>query len=130
MPAAIRSASIWVLPEPAPASTSRFVWRSSRMLRREGSSDNGFVTPAPLRMGGQPSERLQRRVPQRAFRLRVDCPAARSFVVAPLARALVCGMNERAVDDEAAQVAEYRSCLRKRRSRDMNPLTAALVAGE
>ena len=46
-PAAIRSASICVLPEPAPASTRMFSSSSSRMVRRDCSSDRARISHGP-----------------------------------------------------------------------------------
>src|SRR5688572_15637103 len=130
MPAAMRSASICVLPEPAPASTRMLVPRSSRNARRDASSERGFTAADVLGMRGQPSERLQLRIRELAFRCLVHGPAARRLVVAPLASLLVRRVDERTVHDHLTQVAEYGRGLRQRRRRDMHALPSSLVAGE
>src|SRR3954470_6310746 len=121
----MRSASICVLPDPAPASTSRLVSSSSRMKRRDSRS----MTRESV-MRRQPRVCLQGRIPQLGASLLVNVCAARLAVVAPLAGVLVGRMDERPADDHVTQICQNRSRLSQCRCRDRHSLLTALVAGE
>src|SRR4051794_27694623 len=123
----MRSASICVFPDPAPASTSRFVCRFSRIARRDCSSNNGFMLAVRLDMRRELSKRFQLRIRELRFRLLLDVATARGLVVAPLARLLVGGMNEGTVENQRAQVTEHSRRLRERRRRNLLPLATAFV---
>src|SRR5436190_24074797 len=99
-PAAILTASICVLPDPAPASTRMLVCRSSRMRRRDSTSSRRESV-----MGSQLAEHVQYRVAQLALGLAVGVRATRRDEVAELAVVLVRRMNEGPLHDDLAQVA-------------------------
>src|SRR5262245_44992914 len=99
MPAAMRRAIMWVLPQPAPASTSMLRSRSDTIRRRDRSSLRGLL------MRQLPVSCRQLGVRQ----LDLDAiegvgRAARGSQFAVLARVLARGVNERTGGDHFAQI--------------------------
>src|SRR5215210_4014234 len=101
MPAAMRWASISVLPEPAPASTRMLVSCSSRMRRRDSAS-----IERDLVMGSEPRIRLQFRVLEFGLRLCVDILGTCAGVIAELAVVLSWCVDKAPSHDELTEVSE------------------------
>src|SRR6185295_18374266 len=97
-PAAIRSASIWVLPDPAPASTRMFASNSSWIRRRDSRS----IARESL-MGGEPPEGRESGVRRLSFSLQVRQAPACGDVVAVPAVVLIGGACELSGDNHFAQ---------------------------
>src|SRR5690348_16253066 len=124
-PAAIRSASIWVLPEPAPATTSRFVPSSSRATRRDSESMRRDSL-----MCAELLECLQLQVVELRRRARSERTVTRRRVIAERAGLLFARVRERAADDGLAQVCEHAGGRRSRRRRNRQTLVSPAMTGE
>src|SRR5512132_174249 len=101
-PAAMRSASICVLPEPAPASTRMLVSSSSRMVRRDRSS---VVRESD--MVREPPERGALGICPLGLRLRIYGAATGRDKIAKRAVVLVTGADEMSADNHFAQVIQH-----------------------
>src|SRR6185503_14384724 len=121
----MRSASIWVLPDPAPASTRMLVSSSSRIRRRDRASSERALT-----MCHEPSVRLQPGILQLDPCLAVDFAAAGDREIAVVAVLLIGRADELALDDHVPKRAEHRGNRRLRRRLDWHALLAPLAAGE
>src|SRR3712207_3223111 len=99
MPAAMRSASICVLPEPAPASTRMLVSSSFLIASRDAWSMRRMSV-----MLRQPRVRGELRILELRLCLVVHGRTARGLVIAELAVLLVGRMDERAGEDQLAQI--------------------------
>src|SRR5882672_3843928 len=125
MPAAMRSASICVLPEPAPASTRMLVSSCSRIVRRECSSvirESGMVR--------EPPERVALGVRQLDLRLGIRSVSAGSNEIAVPAVVLVLGSDEVAAGNYLTQVGQNGTDRRERGGLDSNAFAPPFVAGE
>src|SRR3954452_22015485 len=125
MPAAMRSASICVLPDPAPASTRIFVSSSSRIRRRDSRS---IVRESD--MSGEPPVRVQSRILQFSQGLIVDGPTAGGGVVAEPAVVSIGCADEAALHNQLAKTPEDAADRRLLRSVNGHALLPPLVAGE
>src|SRR5262245_38714743 len=103
MPAAIRSASFCVLPDPAPASTRRLRSSSVTMQLRAVAS----ATDRVLLMSRQPDERNQTLVSVFDFRASGCVLAACVTVVTPLARLTVRSVHEQTGRNDRAEIAQH-----------------------
>src|SRR5262245_41907988 len=103
MPAAMRSASFSVLPDPAPASTRRLRSSSVTMRLRAAAS----ATDRVLLMVRQPDERSQTPVLTFDFGPSAGVLAARVTVVAPLARLTVRSVHEQTGRNDRAEIAQH-----------------------
>src|SRR3954466_722199 len=124
-PAAMRSASICVLPDPAPASTRIFVSSSSRIRRRDSRS---IVRESD--MSGEPRVRVQPGILQFSQGLVVDGPTAGGGVVAEPAVVGIGCADEAALHNQLAKIAEHAGDRRLLRSGDGHALLPPLVAGK
>src|ERR1700740_3429401 len=98
----MRSASICVLPEPAPASTSRFTSSCSRTTRRDSRS-----TARESDMVAEPPIAVQLRVRKLLLGTAFERLVAGAGVVAEPAVVLRRRVREGAVDDHRAKVGEH-----------------------
>src|SRR5262245_33815429 len=132
MPAPMRRARYSVLPDPAPASTSRFrssaVTIRSRALRsRSGRSSAAAALPldmAPeLPVGGEGTVGGHGELSLGALERRRP---ARAPVLAEAAIVLRGRVEEGALADERDQITQHRTELRRGARRSQHPLAAAL----
>src|SRR5580704_15026945 len=122
----MRSASFWVFPDPAPASTRRLRSSSRTMRSRAAASGTG----CPLLMTRQPYKRRQLRVAQFGDGTVYRIPSARVPVVAPLARFVSRRVHEGPRRDDLPHVVQHRRNGGRAGSRDAFVLLLPLRARE
>src|SRR3954452_10574037 len=121
----MRSASICVFPEPAPASTRMFVSSSSRISRRDSRS-----IARDSVMCGKPPVRLEFGILKLGTRLLVHAVTTRCGIIAVPAVVLVRRANELSLDNQVAQISEHAGDRSPRRLRDAPAFLTALATRE
>src|SRR5438132_1683440 len=121
----MRSASICVLPEPAPASRRMFVSSSSWMSRRDSRS-----MARESDMCGKPPVWSELGIRELFSRLPVHLSAASRDVVAEFAVVLVWRSDELSLEDQVPQISKDGCDVNLSRRWDGHALQPSLVRGE
>src|SRR5690242_11915981 len=121
----MRSASICVLPDPAPASRRMFVSSSSRIIRRESRS---MARESDMR--DKPPVDVELGIRQLLSRLPIHFSAASRDVVTEPAVIHVRCPDKLSREDQVSQVTKHRRDVNVRRGRDDDALLASLVTRE